>query len=82
MMSHMGFRLVYLDLTVAHSKGHGQGHAHFSRKYLQNGHGQGKHLPSNMISHVGFRLVYLELTLAYFNGQLELWNGVVSNMLT
>ena len=33
----MGFHLEYFNLTVAHSKGQGQGHANFDFKYLYNG---------------------------------------------
>ena len=34
MKSHKGFRLAYLDLTLAYLKCQGQGHAHFDCKYL------------------------------------------------
>ena len=33
----MRYRLVYLRLTLARSKGHGQGHAHFENECLGNG---------------------------------------------
>ena len=32
----MAFRLSNLNLTLAHSKGQGQGHTHFDREYLAN----------------------------------------------
>ena len=33
---HESFQLVYLHLTLVHSKGYGQGHAHFGCEYLAN----------------------------------------------
>ena len=30
----MGFLMAYLQLILAHSKGHGQGHDHFNCEYL------------------------------------------------
>ena len=35
--SHIGFRVVYLYLTLLHSKGHGERHAHFDNDYIGNG---------------------------------------------
>ena len=35
MKSHVAFRLAYLYLTVAHSKG--QGHVHYAGEYFKNG---------------------------------------------
>ena len=35
MKSHKGFRLPYLDLTSAHSKGQGEGHVHFGSECLE-----------------------------------------------
>ena len=37
--SHTAFRLTYLDLTLAHSKGQGQVYAHFDCEYFQSGDG-------------------------------------------
>ena len=33
---HVALRLAYLHLTLAHSKGQGQGRAHFDCQYLAN----------------------------------------------
>ena len=38
MKSNKGFRLAYLDLTLAPSKGQAQGHARFDREHLKNDH--------------------------------------------
>ena len=38
----MGFRLVYLHLTMTLSKGRGQDHAHLDREYLGNCDRSGK----------------------------------------
>ena len=35
MKSHVGFWLAYLDLTMAYSKGQGNGHAHFDCEYCK-----------------------------------------------
>ena len=32
----MGFLLAYLNLSMAHSKGQGKGHAHFDNEYFEN----------------------------------------------
>ena len=41
----MVFRLEYLHLTLAYSKGQDHGHAHFDNEYLANGDNWDKLLP-------------------------------------
>ena len=80
--SHVAFLLAYLQLTVAHSKGQGQGHAHFACEYLANDDRQGKYYycPKYYVAS-RFRLAYFELTLTYSEGQLSRRNGVFTNIL-
>ena len=65
-----GFRLVYLHLTLAHSKCKDQGLAYFDSKYLINGSswGQTLLLSSNKKFNIYFRLTYLHLTLFHSKG--------------
>ena len=62
--SYMDFRMVYLHLTLAHSKVQRQGHGHFDNELLGNGDRVKLLLPSNSKSSMGFHLAYLHLTLA------------------
>ena len=39
----MAFQLAFLHLTLAHFKGHGQGHEHFDCQYFANGARYSKH---------------------------------------
>ena len=45
--SYVAFRLVYAHLILTHSKGQGQGHAHFNCEYIPNGD---KYLKQNDIA--------------------------------
>ena len=40
---HAAFRLAYLHLTLAHSKGQGKGHAQFDCEYLAKGDDKNYH---------------------------------------
>ena len=63
----MNFLLAYLDLSLAHSKGQGAGHAHFHCEFIGN---CDILLPSNMRSNMSFQSAYLDLTSADSNGKL------------
>ena len=65
--SYKGFRLAYLDLTMAHSKDKGQGHSNYDCESLKRLRIEQTLLPSNNVEY-GFRLVglYLELSMAYY----------------
>ena len=57
-MSLIGFQLVYLYLTLAHSQGHIQGHVFFVYEYLKQWQiGQTLLMPIHRKSPIGFRLV-------------------------
>ena len=46
--SYMGFRLVFIHMSLAHSKGQVQGHAYFNSEYLGNEYlGNGDRLHKN-----------------------------------
>ena len=62
--------MAYLHLTLAHSKGEGQGHAHLDNEYLGNCDiGSELLVPSNNKSCKGFRCAYLNLNLAHSKDQ-------------
>ena len=65
--SHKGFRLAYLDLTIAHSKCKVQGHSNYDCESLKRPQIEQTLLPSNNVE-CGFRLVglYLELSMTYY----------------
>ena len=68
----IGFRLVYLRLTVVHSKIQIQGHANFDCEYLKLW--QIEHillLPILRKSPVGYWMMYLHLTLAHSKGPIQ-----------
>ena len=87
----MTFRLTYLHLTLAHSKGQSQGHAHLDGEYLANDArlDEDCNFEHLGMQHVDFRLVYLHFILvhskwycqghAHFDGKY-LANGTVRVM--
>ena len=59
----MAFRLAYSHLTLTHSKGQGQRHAHSTVNISQKMTDMANvTIAPNIMLHVGFRLAYLELT--------------------
>ena len=64
-LSHV-FRLIYLHLTLAHSKGQGKGHTHFDCEQYRYW-SQSKHYYNfdHRKSYNGFRLVHLRSTLVH-----------------
>ena len=70
-MLHMTFRLAYLELTLNHSKGQGQCHAHFDYEYAHNGYSA--NIPTALkfeVAH-GFSTGIFRLDLSPFKGLIS-----------
>ena len=67
----MAIGLACLHLTVALSKGQGQGHAHFECEYITNGKRYSIAIDIKMKLHKGFRSAYADLILSHSRGQSQ-----------